>query len=53
MRRTIARLIEAPLADLILRGELEDGAAALVAVENGEVVVDAVAEAAGAAAAAG
>jgi ATP-dependent Clp protease ATP-binding subunit ClpC len=43
MKRTIARLIEAPLAELILRGDLEEGAAALVGVEQGEIVVDAVA----------
>ncbi|WP_437505764.1 AAA family ATPase [Sorangium sp. So ce1099] len=45
MKRTIARLIEAPLADLILRGQLEEGSAALVGVEQGEVVVDAIARA--------
>jgi len=44
MKRTIARLIENPLAELILRGDLEDGATALVGVEKGEIVVDAVAE---------
>ncbi len=42
MKRTIARLIENPLAELILRGDLEDGAVALVGVEKGEIVVDAV-----------
>ncbi|WP_437622096.1 AAA family ATPase [Sorangium sp. So ce1151] len=45
MKRTISRLIEAPLADLILRGQLEEGSAALVGVEQGEVVVDAIARA--------
>jgi ATP-dependent Clp protease ATP-binding subunit ClpC len=50
MKRTIGRLIEAPLAELILRGELEPGAVALVGVDGGEIVVDAVA---GARAAAG
>ncbi|WP_437723985.1 AAA family ATPase [Sorangium sp. So ce861] len=45
MKRTIARLIEAPLAELILRGQLEEGSAALVGVEQGEVVVDAIARA--------
>lgn len=45
MKRTIARLIEAPLADLILRGQLEEGSAALVGVEQGQVVVDAIARA--------
>ena len=44
MKRTIARLIENPLAELILRGDLEDGAVALVGVEKGEIVVDAVDE---------
>ncbi len=42
MKRAIARLVEAPLAEMILRGELEDGAVALVSVEKGEIVVDAV-----------
>ncbi|KYF86828.1 peptidase, partial [Sorangium cellulosum] len=45
MKRTIARLIEAPLAELILRGQLEEGSAALIGVEQGEVVVDAIARA--------
>ncbi|AUX27220.1 endopeptidase ATPase [Sorangium cellulosum] len=45
MKRTIARLIEAPLAELILRGQLEEGAAAIIGVEQGEIVVDAVARA--------
>ncbi|WP_437675418.1 AAA family ATPase [Sorangium sp. So ce131] len=45
MKRTIARLIEAPLADLILRGQLEEGSAALIGVEQGEIVVDAIARA--------
>ncbi|WP_438016920.1 AAA family ATPase [Sorangium sp. So ce315] len=45
MKRTIGRLIEAPLADLILRGQLEEGSAALVGVEQGQVVVDAIARA--------
>ncbi|WP_437608376.1 ATP-dependent Clp protease ATP-binding subunit [Sorangium sp. So ce834] len=45
MKRTIARLIEAPLAELILRGQLEEGSAALVGVEQGEIVVDAIARA--------
>src|SRR5262249_36972591 len=42
MKRTIARLIEAPLAELILRGDLSRGACALVTVDGREVVVDAV-----------
>ncbi|WP_437982876.1 AAA family ATPase [Sorangium sp. So ce117] len=45
MKRTIARLVEAPLAELILRGQLEEGSAALVGVEQGEIVVDAIARA--------
>jgi ATP-dependent Clp protease ATP-binding subunit ClpC len=44
MKRVIARLIENPLAELILRGELGEGSAALVTVERGEITVDAVAE---------
>ncbi|NUO53632.1 MAG: ATP-dependent Clp protease ATP-binding subunit, partial [Polyangiaceae bacterium] len=44
LRRTIARLVEAPLADLILEGELDDGSVALVGVENGDVIVDSVRE---------
>ena len=43
LRRAIARHIEAPLADMILGGELEPGAVALVEGQDGEVVVDAVA----------
>ena len=45
MRRAIARLVEAPLADLILKGELESGSVALIAVEDGELTVDSVAPA--------
>jgi ATP-dependent Clp protease ATP-binding subunit ClpC len=41
MRRAIVRLVEAPLADMILRGELEAGGVALVSAIDGEVVVDA------------
>jgi ATP-dependent Clp protease ATP-binding subunit ClpA len=40
MKRTIARLLEAPLAERILRGELPRGAALLVTVENGELEID-------------
>jgi ATP-dependent Clp protease ATP-binding subunit ClpC len=43
MRRAIARLVEAPIADMILAGELDEGAVALVVAEDGAVVVDAVA----------
>jgi ATP-dependent Clp protease ATP-binding subunit ClpC len=42
MRRAIARLVEAPIAEMILRGELARGDVALVDVEEGRVVVDAV-----------
>jgi ATP-dependent Clp protease ATP-binding subunit ClpC len=42
MKRAIARLIEAPLAEMILRGELEHGATALIGVERGQILVDAV-----------
>jgi ATP-dependent Clp protease ATP-binding subunit ClpC len=42
MKRTIARLIENPLAELILREELPEGAVGLVSVEQGEIVVDAI-----------
>jgi ATP-dependent Clp protease ATP-binding subunit ClpC len=42
MRRAIARLVEAPIAELILRGELSRGDVATVDVEDGKVVVDAV-----------
>jgi ATP-dependent Clp protease ATP-binding subunit ClpC len=42
MRRAIARLVEAPVAEMILRGELRSGDVALVDVEEGRVVVDAV-----------
>jgi ATP-dependent Clp protease ATP-binding subunit ClpC len=43
MKRTIGRLIENPLAELILRGELLEGTVGLVSMERGEIVVDAVA----------
>jgi ATP-dependent Clp protease ATP-binding subunit ClpC len=42
LKRAIARLVENPLAELILKGDLEAGAIALVNVEKGEIVVDAV-----------
>ena len=42
MKRTIARLIENPLAELILRGDLGEGGVALVGVEGHEIIVDAV-----------
>ena len=42
MRRAIGRLVEAPIAEMILRGELERGDVALVDAEEGRVVVDSV-----------
>ena len=42
MRRAIARLIEAPIAEMILRGEIARGDVATVDVEDGVLVVDAV-----------
>jgi ATP-dependent Clp protease ATP-binding subunit ClpC len=42
MRRAIARLVEAPIAEMILKGELARGDVAMVDVENGRLVVDAV-----------
>jgi ATP-dependent Clp protease ATP-binding subunit ClpC len=42
MKRTVARLVEAPIADMILRGELTSGDVARVTVESGEIVIDVV-----------
>ncbi len=42
MRRAIGRLVEAPLAEMILRGELARGDVATVDAEDGTIVVDAV-----------
>ena len=42
MRRAIGRLIEAPIAEMILKAELRRGDVATIDVENGEIVVDAV-----------
>jgi ATP-dependent Clp protease ATP-binding subunit ClpC len=42
MRRAIARLVEAPIAEMLLKGELVAGDVALIDVENGLIVVDAV-----------
>jgi ATP-dependent Clp protease ATP-binding subunit ClpC len=42
MRRAIARLVEAPIAEMILRGDLQHGDVAMIDVENGKIVVDAV-----------
>jgi ATP-dependent Clp protease ATP-binding subunit ClpC len=41
MRRTISSLVEAPLADMILTGELARGGVALLGVEDGELSIDA------------
>jgi ATP-dependent Clp protease ATP-binding subunit ClpC len=40
MKRTVARLIEAPLAEKILRGEIGRGDVALLSVESGELAFD-------------
>jgi len=40
MKRTIARLLEAPLAERILRGELPRGAVLLVAIEDDRLEID-------------
>jgi ATP-dependent Clp protease ATP-binding subunit ClpC len=40
MKRTIARLLEAPLAERILRGELSRGTVLLVSVEAGALEID-------------
>jgi ATP-dependent Clp protease ATP-binding subunit ClpC len=40
MRRAIGRLIEAPIAEMLLKGELAPGDVALVEVESGRVVID-------------
>jgi ATP-dependent Clp protease ATP-binding subunit ClpC len=42
MRRAIARHIEAKVAEMILRGELERGSVALVYVEEGKIAIDVV-----------
>jgi ATP-dependent Clp protease ATP-binding subunit ClpC len=42
MKRTIARLIEAPLAERLLRGELPRGGVALVDARDGELEFDVV-----------
>src|SRR4029077_14581435 len=39
MRRAIGRLVEAPIAEMILRGELERGDVACVDVEDGRLRV--------------
>jgi ATP-dependent Clp protease ATP-binding subunit ClpC len=40
MKRTIARLLEAPLAERILRGELSPGSVLLANVDHGELEID-------------
>jgi ATP-dependent Clp protease ATP-binding subunit ClpC len=40
MRRAIGRLVEAPIAEMLLKGELKQGDVALVDVEAGRVVID-------------
>ena len=42
VRRVLARLVEAPLAEMILRGDLTEGSVALLDVEDGQILVDAV-----------
>ncbi len=42
MRRAIGRHVEAPIAELILKGQLRRGDVATVEVEDGKIVVDAV-----------
>jgi ATP-dependent Clp protease ATP-binding subunit ClpC len=42
MRRAIGRLIEAPIAEMVLRGQLAQGDVATVDVEGGAIIVDAV-----------
>ena len=42
MRRAIARLVEAPIAEMLLKGELDRGDTALIDVEEGRISVDAV-----------
>lgn len=42
MRRVLARLVEAPIAEMLLRGELRPGMVALVGEEDGHILVDAV-----------
>jgi ATP-dependent Clp protease ATP-binding subunit ClpC len=42
MKRTIARLVEAPLAERLLRGELPRGSVALLEVNGSELDFDVV-----------
>jgi ATP-dependent Clp protease ATP-binding subunit ClpC len=40
MKRTIARLVEAPLAELILQSKLGSGDVALLTADDGEIGID-------------
>ncbi len=40
MKRTLARLVEAPIADMVLRGDLRAGDVARLTVEEDQIVVD-------------
>jgi ATP-dependent Clp protease ATP-binding subunit ClpC len=42
MRRAIGRLVEAPIAEMLLKGEIKEGDVALVDVADGRISVDAV-----------
>ncbi|MCA9588269.1 MAG: AAA family ATPase [Myxococcales bacterium] len=42
MRRAIGRQVEAPIAEMVLRGQISRGDVALVDVRDGQIVVDAV-----------
>ena len=44
MRRAIGRLVEAPIAEMVLRGELEKGDVAVVTGKAGRVKVSAIRE---------
>jgi ATP-dependent Clp protease ATP-binding subunit ClpC len=47
MRRAIGRLVEAPIAEMILKGEIDRGDVALIDAEDGRVAVDVVRRPAG------
>jgi ATP-dependent Clp protease ATP-binding subunit ClpC len=40
MKRTLARLVEAPIAEMVLRGDLEPGDVARVTTEDEKIVID-------------
>lgn len=42
MKRAIMRHVEAPIAEMILRGELPSGSVALLSAEDGQIIVDAI-----------